>query len=222
MNRLTEDELQKMMEASICYIHSEEIPNIDLYMDQVTTFMDRHLDGCKREEDDKLLTKTMINNYAKSRLLPPPEKKKYTREHMILLLTIYYLKNIMSINDIQTLVAPLTQNYFNGSSAPDLCMISDRIMEQSEKLFPDLKDDIMDKWRRACDLFSSEEDPDEFLSRYALIMLLSYDVCIRQRMIEQIIDEMTAGRKDDLLAAKEAEKEAKQAAKAAKKNASKE
>ena len=49
---------------SIDYIRSEDIPNIDLYMDQITTFMDSQLEACKRYEDDKILTKTMINNYA--------------------------------------------------------------------------------------------------------------------------------------------------------------
>ena len=62
--------------AELDYIKPDEIPNIDLYMDQVTTFMDSQLATSKRHEDDKILTKTMINNYAKNDLLPPPEKKK--------------------------------------------------------------------------------------------------------------------------------------------------
>ena len=73
---------------SLDYIKPEEIPNIDLYMDQVTTFMDEHLQGSKRYPDDKLLTKTMINNYTKNSLLPPPEKKKYSKEHMHLLIDV--------------------------------------------------------------------------------------------------------------------------------------
>lgn len=56
-------------------IKTEEIPNIELYMDQVTTFMDAQLCSTKRYEEDKILTKTMINNYAKNDLLPPPVKK---------------------------------------------------------------------------------------------------------------------------------------------------
>ena len=58
----------------IDYIKPEEIPNIDLYMDQVTTFMDEHLAGTKRRDEDKILTKTMINNYSKNNLLPPSRK----------------------------------------------------------------------------------------------------------------------------------------------------
>lgn len=64
--------------SQINYVEPGDIPNIDLYMDQVTTFMDEHLRSSKRYEDDKVLTKTMINNYAKNNLLPPPVKKKYS------------------------------------------------------------------------------------------------------------------------------------------------
>ena len=75
--------------SGIGYIKPEDIPNIDLYMDQVTTFMDEQLASTKRYKEDKILTKTMINNYTKNNLLPPPVKKKYSREHMLLL--IFYL-----------------------------------------------------------------------------------------------------------------------------------
>src|SRR5699024_2328232 len=99
--------------SRIDYIKPEDIPGIDLYMDQVTTFMDSQLSSSRRYEDDKILTKTMINNYAKNHLLPPPEKKKYSREHMLLLIFIYYFKSILSINDIQSLLAPLTERFFH-------------------------------------------------------------------------------------------------------------
>ena len=55
-------------------------------MDQVTTFMDEQLAASKRYESDKILTKTMINNYAKNNLLPSPDKKKYSKEHVLTLL----------------------------------------------------------------------------------------------------------------------------------------
>ena len=78
---------------SISYIKLDRIPEIDLYMDQVTSFMEEHLKKAKRNPEDKALTKTMINNYAKNNLLPPPVKKKYTKEHMIMLLFINIEKN---------------------------------------------------------------------------------------------------------------------------------
>ena len=91
--------------SRIGYVKPEDIPNIDLYMDQVTTFMEAQLAHSKRYEDDKILTKTMINNYAKNNLLPSPEKKRYSKEHLLVLIFIYYFKNILSISDIQTLLS---------------------------------------------------------------------------------------------------------------------
>lgn len=79
-----------------------EIPCVDLYMDQVTTFFDEKLGNLKRNEEDKILTKTMINNYTKGKVLMPAKNKKYTNEHMILLMLIYNLKQSISINDINT------------------------------------------------------------------------------------------------------------------------
>mgnify|MGYP002707357063 FL=1 len=81
----------------IDYVKSEDIPDIQLYMDQVTTFMDSHLASTRRYPSDKILTKTMINNYAKNHLLPPPEKKKYSREHMLLMLFISNLSFLLLI-----------------------------------------------------------------------------------------------------------------------------
>ena len=50
--------------GTISYIKLEEIPEIDLYMDQVTSFMEEHLRKAKRNPEDKALTKTMINNLS--------------------------------------------------------------------------------------------------------------------------------------------------------------
>ena len=89
---LVRSPLESIMESlsQMEYVKSSEIPNIDLYMDQVTTFMEEQLKSSKRYPDDKVMTKTMINNYAKNDLLPPPVKKKYSKEHVLLLIFIYY------------------------------------------------------------------------------------------------------------------------------------
>lgn len=84
-------------------IELADIPQIDLYMDQVTTFMDNGLTQYKRNEADKILTKTMINNYTKAKIFPPPVKKKYSRTHLMLLIMIYHLKSVLSIKDIGVL-----------------------------------------------------------------------------------------------------------------------
>ena len=66
----------------------------------------------------------MINNYTKNHLLPPPEKKKYSKEHIILLIYTYYLKNFLSIGDIQKLLAPMIEKYFHASETDSVTLES--------------------------------------------------------------------------------------------------
>ena len=110
-------------------------------MDQVTTFMDEQLAASKRYESDKILTKTMINNYAKNNLLPSPVKKKYSKEHIYILTFIYYFKNILSISDIQKMLNPLTEKFFDEGSKPDLDYIYKEIFSmetvKSSRIPPD-------------------------------------------------------------------------------------
>ncbi len=87
-----------------------DIPDIDLYMDQVITFIERNLAHLKRNEKDKLLTKTMINNYTKAGLLKAPVKKKYSRRQIATLLMIYESKQVLSMNDIGQLLKPLVHS----------------------------------------------------------------------------------------------------------------
>jgi DNA-binding transcriptional MerR regulator len=126
-------------------IRPGEIPNIALYMDQVTTFMDAQLASSRRFESDKVLTKTMINNYAKNKLLPPPVKKKYSPEHMMLLVFIYYFKNILSITDIQTLLAPITDRYFGTESGFSIKDIYDEIFQMEKEEIASVKEDLLKK-----------------------------------------------------------------------------
>ena len=92
-------------------IAPDDPPDIYLYMDQVTAFLREHLMNDNVHDDDKLLTKTMINNYTKKKLLPPPIKKKYSKQHLYFLTLIYYYKNFLTIDEIHDLLAPITEKY---------------------------------------------------------------------------------------------------------------
>ena len=123
MAATTEELLQTILQSleKVEYIKAEDVPNIDLYMDQVLTFMDRKLRSAVRPQtEDRVLTKTMINNYAKNDLLPPPVKKKYSKEHVLMLIFIYYYKGVIPMNEIQTLLQPITDHYFQNGQAFDL------------------------------------------------------------------------------------------------------
>lgn len=175
----------------IDYIKPKEIPDIDLYMDQVTTFMEEHLQSSKRYPEDKILTKTMINNYAKNRLLPSPEKKKYSKEHMLLLIYIYYYKGILSIGDIQSLLEPLTEKYFRADGPLNMQSIYEEVFSLEKEQVEKMKQDVTEKYETASRIFPEAEAEDqEFLRIFSFICLLSFDVYVKKQVIEKLIDEL--------------------------------
>ncbi len=185
--------LESILESlnRIDHIRPEDVPSIDLYMDQVTTFMDRQLESSKRYEDDKILTKTMINNYAKNNLLPPPEKKKYSREHLLLLIFIYYFKNILSISDIHSLLSPLTEKYFHTEHTLQLTDIYREVFSLEKSQIEAMKEDLIAKYQTAGETFGdvSEKDRD-FLKLFSFICMLSFDVYVKKQVIEKLIDQL--------------------------------
>lgn len=189
------DNLMESIIASlgrIDYIKPEEIPDIDLYMDQLTTFMESHLYKTKRHDDDKILTKTMINNYAKNDLLPPPDKKKYSREHIMLLIFIYYFKNILSINDIDKLMGPLREDYFNvDGKRLSLEDIYANVFSKSVSQLDQLKEDVKHEAELAHESCKNA-DPEEaeYLNLFSFICMLGFDAYVKKLMIEKLIDLM--------------------------------
>ena len=189
----TNDVLNSVLESlsRIDYIHSGDVPNIDLYMDQVTTFMDAQLASTKRYQEDKILTKTMINNYTKNNLLPPPTKKKYSKEHVLLLILIYYFKNILSIKDIESLLKPLNEKYFHSEEDLNLTSIYEEICSMEKAQIEPLKKEIEETFARAESSFTeAPEENQAYLQLFSLICSLSFDVYIKKILVEKLIDEL--------------------------------
>lgn len=170
----------------------EDIPNIELYMDQVTTLMEDHLRQSTRyPEQDKILTKTMINNYAKNDLLPPPVKKKYSKEHVLVLIFIYYYKGLLSISDIQTLLDPITEKYFGKGQEFNLETIYNEVFSMEAKKVEALKQEVKDMYAQAQQTFKDAPEEDvEFLRIFSFICILSYDVYVKKLLIEKLVDEI--------------------------------
>lgn len=176
---------------NLSYIKLEKIPEIDLYMDQVTSFMEDHLKKAKRNPEDKALTKTMINNYAKNNLLPPPVRKKYTKEHILLLLFIYYYKNLLSFNDIEQLFRPITAKHFCSGANPPLTDIYQEVFSLEDDQMERLKEDVKNKFEASRTTFPDAEEADrEYLQLFAFISELSFDVYLKKQMIEMMIDQL--------------------------------
>ena len=175
--------------ARIDYVKSNDIPNIDLYMDQVTSFMEKELKSSKRYPDDKILTKTMINNYAKNDLLPPPQKKKYSKEHLMVLTFIYYFKNILSIKDIETLLTPINDKYFHSENGLNVTSIYDEVCAFEKNRTSLLQEDIKGVFEQSQKTFlSAPEDEQEFLQFFSFICMLSLDVYVKKQIVEKLID----------------------------------
>ena len=163
----------------------------------------------------------------KNNLLPPPVKKKYSKEHIYVLTFIYYLKNILSISDIQKLLNPLTDKFFNTDGVPALDTIYKEIYDMEKLQLEALPQDVLGKTELSkqafCDV-ENEEDKD-FLQLFMLVCLLSFDVYMKKNIIESLIDDYTAKKassdkpktkeeiKEEKREAKEEAKEAKRAAK---------
>ena len=183
------------MMKEINYVQPGDVPNIDLYMDQVTTFMDEYLESSKRYSDDKLLTKTMINNYTKNSLLPSPEKKKYSKDHIYILLFIYYLKNILSISDTKAILNPLTTHFFKvdrkkeseGISLEDIYAEIFKIEKEQSSI---ITKDVIRKYEKSCNSFADVEDEEEaeILRKFAFVSMLCFDVHMKKQMIGKLVD----------------------------------
>lgn len=190
------DDLLNSILASISridYVKSTDIPNIDLYMDQVTSFMEKQLKSTKRNEDDKVLTKTMINNYAKNDLLPAPVKKKYSKEHLLLLTFIYYFKNILSMKDIEMLLKPITEKYFQSDNGINIAQIYDEVCAFEKERTKLLQKDIELMFNNSMETFADIEGDDrEYLQFFSFICSLSLDVYVKQLLIEKLIDATAA------------------------------
>lgn len=183
----SEDFIKKILD-DIDTFNINDIPNIDLYMDQVTTYLNDKFANTKRHEDDKLMTKTMINNYVKSRLLPSPEKKKYTKDHMMVLIMIYFFKNIISINDVNKLITPLLDSYFHNEEIP-LENIINTFLTFAKQC--NLTDTILTEYNECREIFKDANVKDkEYLETMGLITMLSYDTFVRKIVIEKLIDSL--------------------------------
>lgn len=167
-----------------------DIPSIDLYIDQVTTFIDENLGFFKRDEQDKILTKTMINNYTKQQVLPPPHNKKYSKAHMVLLILIYQLKQVMSIHDIQSLLMPahpgeaLTDQEKDGlTGLYEQFLVLQR--EQYQKI-PGETADLAERIKKQATAMDTE-NPDK--RAYLLLVLCLISQATAQKLLaERIID----------------------------------
>lgn len=167
-------------------IQLKDIPDLDLYMDQVIQLFEGKLSTLKRNDDDKVLTKTMINNYAKAKLLMSIKNKKYSKEHLILMSLIYDFKGILSISDIKTILDPIVQKYEKGESY-DLRSLYEKYLEINREdgtVFKEFFEKEVSKIKN-----EEIQYEDKFLLISSMILMSNMYRRIGEKLIDELLGE---------------------------------
>lgn len=173
-------------------IQLKDIPDLDLYMDQVIQLFEGKLSTLKRTDDDKVLTKTMINNYAKAKLLMSINNKKYSKEHLILMSLIYDFKGILSISDIKTILDPIVQKYEKGESY-DLRNLYEKYLEinrEDSTVFKEFFEKEVSKIKN-----EEIQYEDKFLLISSMILMSNMYRRIGEKLIDELLGEWNKNEK---------------------------
>lgn len=172
----------------------DDIPQIDLYMDQVIQLFENKFSSSKRNEDEKVLTKTMINNYAKGKLFFPIKNKKYSKEHLILISLIYQLKGALSINDIKETLFKVNEK--TSMNLFDLNGFYESYLHVASKNIVNFNEDIVGKStdvKNEIDLLDDPEKGD--LQKILMIASLANMSNLYRRAAEKLVDELASDQK---------------------------
>lgn len=171
----------------------DDIPDLDLYMDQVIQLFEKTYSSTRRNEDEKILTKTMINNYSKAKLFFPVKNKKYTKDHIMLMSMIYQMKSVLSINDIKIAMEKLNEKI----TAEELQL--DELYQQynavSEKNIERFKQDALEI---NDEVVQDIEDQDQaYLRQILLVATFSQMSNVFRRAAEKLVDQIEEQSKKD-------------------------
>ena len=164
-------------------IQLEDIPELDLYMDQVIQLFEKKLSSSKRNEEDKVLTKTMINNYAKAKLLMPIKNKIYSKEHLILMSLIYDFKGALSISDIKLLLDEIVKGYENDEEYNIRELYLDYLNNCSED-----NEEIEKYLNEKVEKIFKGSDKEDFKEKFLLVSTMINMSNVYRKIGEKLID----------------------------------
>ena len=172
-------------------IRVNDFPEIEIYMDQAETFLNKELSIYKKSEKDKVITKTMIGNYIKHNMLPRPVNKKYSKDHLILLTLIFYLKGTFQMEEIEKIMKPLIENYNSQfDDKYDLSSLYEGILEvqaaELEALFQSVNGMINESKYRLRETGLSDDD---MLELFMLIVNLSMKADAQKFLAHKLLRE---------------------------------
>lgn len=169
----------------------DDIPNIDLYMDQVIQLFENKFNMSKRNQEDKIITKTMINNYAKGKLIFPIQNKKYSKEHLILMSLIYQLKGALSINDIKITLSGMNKKIINDDM--DLASFYSSYLHLATQNVADFKEDIEERVTAVMEEITEDHKEDAaYLEQVLMISSLVHMSNLYRKTAERLVDGMAA------------------------------
>jgi hypothetical protein len=194
---MNKKELESLIASAVndAELRSDEIPPIELYVDQIINLHTEKLKEGDARFHDRQITKTMINNYAKDRVITPVKGKKYTKEQIIQILTVYTLKGTLSIGEIKRF---LDGAYgIEGFDAASLTALYDKYCDTKEKnreLSAKIVSDMIDS--NGLDV---ENDEDFLVTLASIVSISAFMKNIAQAMIDEKfppIDEDEKDKKD--------------------------
>ncbi|MFC4558720.1 DUF1836 domain-containing protein [Virgibacillus kekensis] len=171
-----------------------EIPDLNLYMDQVIQLFEKKFSGTKRTDDEKVLTKTMINNYAKGKLFFPIKNKKYSKDHLMLISMIYQMKGALSINDVKMTLEQLNSRMIDGDF--DLSRLYSSQLHLTELNRERFKESVQGHGEEVSKEVSKLNDQDEeYLEQLLMVAAMSEMSNFYRRAAERIVDEIAENNK---------------------------
>ena len=123
----------------------QALPDIELYKDQVLTYMQRQQPG-----GDSELTGAMINNYIKSGILPRPQGKRYTKQHLAYLTAIAQLKQVLSVAQLDALLKSQKDLENSEAAHERYCETLDAALNTTAKELPTEQAEIAERALRLC------------------------------------------------------------------------
>ncbi|MDN3448978.1 DUF1836 domain-containing protein [Planococcus sp. APC 3906] len=173
-------------------VSAGDIPKIELYIDQVIELFEEIFADAKRNSEEKILTKTMINNYAKGKLFYPIQNKKYSRNHIMLISLIYQMKSVLSISDVKKVLDGVNEKAMQHEWDLESFYASFLELQQSNvEIFKGIFHKQSEEAERQAE---GLEDADE-LKEVLLIASLVHTSNLYRRAAEKMVDELAERRK---------------------------
>ena len=153
----------------------EAFPDIELYMDQVVAVMEKALELYNKvgEEESRLITPSIINNYVKLKIIPAPNKKKYNREHLAYLVMICILKQTLAISSIVKIIESNLESKTISELYNEFCNIYENVIpfvNMGEPFFDGAEQNEISS-------LDSEDDMNGFILKSAILSTAGKFVC---------------------------------------------